>query len=132
MKIKYFRHEYWSVLYKIREKIKRLYITCRHIWNFDISIDQIHNQKAEKNMAEFLKDQRKLWPISARRPKNAANSPSGVPSGTSYGTPFDFLRFFGNFHTFLTTNCCISTKLSLIVCLICQYARCDCKLRMVL
>ena len=29
------------------------------------------NQKAEKNMAEFLKDRRKLWQISAIRPKKA-------------------------------------------------------------
>ena len=36
----------------------------------------------------------------------------------SYGRPFEFITFFGHFHTFFDyscLNCCISTKLSLII-----------------
>ena len=56
----------------------------------------------------------------------------------SYGTPYDFIAAFCVFSYIiidhLCLNCCTSTKLSLIVflinihILICQYARCDCKL----
>ena len=38
MKIKHFRHEYSSILCKIREKrnkIRKHFITFRHIWHFD-------------------------------------------------------------------------------------------------
>ena len=45
IKIQYFRHEYSSILCKIRKKrnkIKRHSITCSHIWHFDISVQIKH------------------------------------------------------------------------------------------
>ena len=81
-----------------------------------------------QNICLINHNQHTFWYIDIDKPDVTA----------SYGRLFDFIALFGNFAHIIDEdsrlNCCIFTKLSQIICLtnahilVCQHAKCDCRL----